>query len=85
MEVLVVMGSILLLLLILIAILAPLPGRIAKRCHHPHTKVIRLCGWTCILAGSISAWVLALMWAHDDSSEASQDFASQIAAIKKRG
>ena len=84
MEVLVVMGSILLLLLFLIAILAPLPGRLAKRRHHPQAKVIRLCGWTSILTGSISAWVLALMWAHNDSPNATNDFEALTAELKKK-
>ena len=66
-----------------ISYLAPMPGRIARKNNHPQAKVIRLCGWTAILSSSISAWVLALMWAHNDSPEAGENFQSRIAEIKK--
>ena len=73
----------LLVFIFAISYLAPMSGRIARKNNHPQAKVIRLCGWTAILSSSISAWVLALMWAHNDSPEAGENFQSRIAELKK--
>jgi hypothetical protein len=65
-------------------ILAPMPGRIAKKHNHPHANVIRLSGWAAIFSGSISAWILALMWAHNSSEDAVTNFESRIALHNKK-
>lgn len=84
MEVLIVMGSLFALLIALIIILAPMPGRIARKRNHPQAKVIKLCGWTSILTGTITAWVLALKWAHDDSPEICEDFKREMDKANKK-
>ncbi len=70
------------ILVTLICIFAPMPGRIAKKRNHPQAKVIRLCGWTALLSSNVSAWTLAMMWAHHDSLDS--DFQSRIADVTKK-
>ncbi len=70
------------ILVMLICIFAPMPGRIAKKRKHPQAKVIRLCGWTALLSSNVSAWTLAMMWAHHDSFNS--DFQFRIAEVTRK-
>lgn len=81
---LIFMAIVLIVLSVIIFVLAPLPGRIAKKRNHPQAKVIRACGWTAVLSSSPSAWVLALMWAYKDAEGSEDDLKEQMKAqIKK--
>ncbi len=42
--------------------LGGMPGKIAKRHHHPQAAAIEICGWLGILLGGIG-WPIAMVWA----------------------
>lgn len=47
--------------LIVIVLLAALPGQIAKRTEHPQANAINVCGWLGLPTGLL--WVVAMVWA----------------------
>lgn len=47
--------------LLLIVLLAALPGQLAKRAGHPQANAINVCGWLGLPTGVL--WVVALVWA----------------------
>lgn len=47
--------------LLVIVLLAALPGQIAKRAGHPQANAINVCGWLGLPTGVL--WVVAMVWA----------------------
>lgn len=50
-------------LFLMLMILAPLPGSIAKSRNHPNAEAINMLGWLGMLFGGV-LWIIALVWAH---------------------
>lgn len=47
--------------LLVIVLLAAMPGQLAKRAGHPQAKAINICGWLGFPTGVL--WVVAMVWA----------------------
>lgn len=75
---------VLIALSVIIFILAPMPGRIAKKRNHPQAKIIRTSGWVAVLSSSPSAWILALQWAYGDTEGSEEDLEQEMKALVKK-
>ncbi len=60
---LVVMGVLLAVVIWLVVLLGPLPGKIAAGRGHPQADAIRVLGWVGLITMG-GAWLVALVWAH---------------------
>jgi len=60
---LIVMGIILAVVIWLIVVLGPLPGKIARDRDHPQADAIYALGWIGIITLGV-AWLIALVWAY---------------------
>ena len=47
--------------LLVVVLLAALPGQIAKRTGHPQANAINVCGWLGLPTGVL--WIIAMTWA----------------------
>jgi hypothetical protein len=48
-----------------VVFLAMLPGRIARKRHHPWTQAVTVAGWVTLLFGFV-LWPIVLIWAYVD-------------------
>lgn len=69
---------------LILTILAPMPGRVAKKRNHPHAKIIRRCGWIAVLSSSPAGWILALQWAYKEPNEPISNLEERIALLEKK-
>lgn len=44
--------------------LAMLPGKMAKKNHHPNAQAINWAGWLGLLLTAGTVWIIALVWAN---------------------
>lgn len=65
---LVVMAILIALVIWLVVLLGPMPGRIAKRRGHPQADAIGVLGWVGVVTLGL-AWPIALVWAYTRTSE----------------
>jgi len=49
--------------LILMLILGPIPGRVAKNRNHPNAQAIKKCGYFAVFGG-LRMWLAVLFWAY---------------------
>jgi len=56
---------------VIIALIGIIPGRIAKKRGHPSADAIRLCGFLGVFTFGI-LWLIALIWAHSNQVKASR-------------
>jgi hypothetical protein len=74
--------------LIVIVLLAALPGQVAKRTGHPQANAINVCGWLGLPTGVL--WVVAMVWPFtrrpsaisSEKSLASNDFDVQLKRLE---
>ena len=65
---LIVMGILIALVIFVVVLLGPMPGKIAKKRGHPQADAIGVLGWVGIVTLGL-AWPIALVWAYTRSSE----------------
>lgn len=86
-----VLGLLFLVFFGLVIWLGGLPGKVARKHHHPYAAAIEVCGWLGILLGGV-AWPFAMVWAFTYPSEenlnaVSNEAGSSVAdveSLKKR-
>ena len=60
---LVVMGVLLAVVIWLVVLLGPMPGKIAAERGHPQADAVRVLGWVGLVTMG-GAWLVALVWAY---------------------
>ena len=77
---LVVMAILIALVIWLVVLLGPMPGRIAKRRGHPQADAIAVLGWVGVVTLGL-AWPIALVWAYTRTSEQHVENLSERIAV----
>lgn len=79
---LIVMAILIALVIWLVVLLGPMPGKIAKKRGHPQADAIRVLGWVGVVTLGL-AWPIALVWAYTRSNDQSGEFlAERLAALE---
>ena len=65
---LVVMGVLVAVVIWLVVVLGPLPGKIARQRGHPQSDAINVLGWIGVVTLGL-AWPVALVWAYTRPSD----------------
>lgn len=79
---LIVMGILIALVIWLVVLLGPMPGKIAKKRGHPQADAIQVLGWVGVVTLGL-AWPIALVWAFTRSGEQVGDaVAERLAALE---
>lgn len=89
---LIVMGILIALVIFLVVLLGPMPGKIAKKRGHPQADAIGVLGWVGVVTLGL-AWPFALVWAYTRSSEQHAEhlgermaaLEAEVAAMKSSG
>ena len=64
-----------------VVFLGMLPGKIAKKRHHPQAEAVNVAGWVGILAGGV-LWPFALVWAFILPAGEKGDFGPRIQKLE---
>jgi len=79
---LIVMGVLIAVVVWVVVLLGPMPGRIATDRGHPQADAIRVLGWIGVITMGL-AWPFALVWAYTRSADAHTDaLRERIAALE---
>ncbi len=67
---------------VVVVILGTLPGKIAKRRHHPQSEAINVASWLSII--TLGLWPLVLIWAYIRPGEPSAVATSELTSLGSR-
>lgn len=83
---LIVMGVLVAVIIWLVVLLGPLPGKIAADRRHPQADAIRVLGWVGLITMG-GAWLVALVWAYYNprpAQGADPELEERIAELEKK-
>jgi len=77
---LLVLGVLVAVVIWLVVVVGPIPGKIASKRGNPHSDAIRVLGWIGIITLG-PAWLAALVWAYAGPAGGA-DLAGRVAALE---
>ena len=83
---LIVMGVLLAVVIWLVVLLGPLPGKIAAERGHPQADAIRVLGWVGLVTMG-GAWLVALVWAYfkpKPAGDGDPDLERRVAELERK-
>ena len=72
--------------IVLLVVLGPLPGKIAKQRNHPQADAIQVMGWIGLITLGL-LWLIALIWAYTKpsrSGSADSRLAERVSALENQ-